>query len=80
MEVVLHIGDKRFIIDVNEAMGICELLCASTRLGKEYIDSAHNNALLFQTPDIAAAFVTPITALTRLEVESNEKVKLEKSR
>ena len=80
MEVILHIGDKQFIMGISEALSVCDTLNACTRLNREWIDSNNSQALLFCSPDIKAAYITPITAITKLEVEANMKLKAEKSR
>ena len=73
MEVLLHVGDKQFVMSISEAIGVCEILNACNQLGKEWSSAHGNNVLMFTKPDIKAAFITPITAHTRLEVEANER-------
>jgi hypothetical protein len=80
MEVLLHIGGEKFVMNISEAMGVCEILCASTRLGKEWNGAQSKNVTMFVKPDIEAAFITPITALLKLEVEANEKDIMEQRR
>ena len=73
MEVLLHIGGARFVMSISEAMGICETLNACSQLGKEWSSKHATNIVAFVRPDLEAAFITPITAHLRLEVESNMK-------
>ena len=73
MEVLLHIGGEKFVMNISEAMGVCEVLNACNRLGKEWNTAQSKNVTMFVNPDIEAAYITPITALLRLEVEANEK-------
>lgn len=73
MEVLLHIGGEKFVMSIAEAMGVCETLNACNRLGKEWSSVHGTNVMMFTKPDIEAAYITPITAHTRLEVESNER-------
>jgi hypothetical protein len=80
MEVILHIGEKQFLMDISEALVVCNTLNACTRLSREWIDSNNSQALMFCAPDIRSAYITPITAVTKLEVEANMKLKAEKSR
>jgi hypothetical protein len=73
MEVLLHIGGEKFVMGISEAMGVCEVLNACNRLGKEWSSVHGTNVLMFTKPDIEASYITPITAHTRLEVESNQR-------
>ena len=80
MEVLLHIEGSQFVLNIEEALAICEKLNACNRLGKEWSSVHGNNVTMFTKPDIKAARITPITALTRLEVEANEKAIAENKR
>lgn len=73
MDVLLHIGGEQFVMSIGEAMTICETLNACNQLGKEWNGVRSTNVAMFVKPDIKAAFITPITALLRLEIEANEK-------
>ena len=80
MEVLLHIGGEQFVLDIEEALRVCETLNACNQLGKEWNGVQSKNVAMFTKPDIKAAFITPITALLRLEVESNAKEIMEQRR
>ena len=80
MDVLLHVGGEQFVMELGEAMTICETLNACNQLGREWTSVHGNNVLLFMKPDIKAAFITPITALTRLEAETNMKEVAEKKK
>jgi hypothetical protein len=80
MEVLLHVGGDQFVMDIGEAMTICETLNACNQLGKEWNGMRSANVSMFVKPDIKAAFITPITALLRLEVEANAKEIMEQKR
>lgn len=80
MEVLLHVGSEQFVMDIGEAMTICETLNACNQLGKEWNGVRTANVTMFVKPDIKAAFITPITALLRLEVEANAKEIMEQRR
>lgn len=73
MEVILHIEEQKFVMDVEEALRVCETLNACTRIGREWSSPRSGNVMMFQPPDVKAAFITPITAVLRLEIESNER-------
>ena len=80
MDVLLHVGGEQFVMDIGEAMTICETLNACNQLGKEWNGMRSANVSMFVKPDIKAAFITPITALLRLEVEANAKDIMEQRR
>jgi hypothetical protein len=80
MDVLLHVGGEQFVMDISEAMTICETLNACNQLGKEWNGMRSANVSMFVKPDIKAAFITPITALLRLEVEANAKEIMEQRR
>ena len=80
MDVLLHVGGEQFVMDIGEAMTICETLNACNQLGKEWNGVRTANVTMFVKPDIKAAFITPITALLRLEVEANAKEIMEQRR
>ena len=80
MDVLLHIGGEQFVMDVNEAFTVCNTLNACNQLGKEWNGARASNVTMFVKPDIKAAFITPITALLRLEVEANAKEIMEQRR
>jgi hypothetical protein len=73
MEVLLHIGGEKFVMNISEAIGVCETLNACTQLGKEWSSKSAKNIVAFTKPNQEAAFITPITAYLRLEVASNMK-------
>jgi hypothetical protein len=80
MEVLLHVGGDQFVMDIGEAMTICETLNACNQLGKEWNGMRSANVSMFVKPDIKAAFITPITALLKMEVEANAKEIMEQKR
>jgi hypothetical protein len=80
MDVLLHVGGEQFVMDIGEAMTICETLNACNQLGKEWNGVRSANVSMFVKPDIKAAFITPITALLKLEVEANAKEIMEQRR
>ena len=77
--VILHIGERRFLVTPEEAMQVCSLLCASSRLSKEWISRDNGSAWLITEPDVQAACITPFTAVLQLECDANRKLKENKS-
>jgi hypothetical protein len=80
MEVLLHVGGDQFVMNIEEALRVCETLNACNQLGKEWNGVQSKNVTMFTKPDIKAAFITPITALLKLEVEANAKEIMEQRR
>ena len=67
MEVLLHVGDKTFFLEMDEAMKVTELLCAAQFLGTEYRNS--RNYMTRKQPDPQAATISPVTGHLRLGLE-----------
>jgi hypothetical protein len=73
MEVLLNVGNEKFVMNISEALSVCETLNACTQLGKEWSSKRATNIVAFTKPNQEAAFITPITAYLRLEVGLNMK-------
>lgn len=71
MEVLLHVGDKSFLLEMEEAMKIAEVLCAAQWLGTEYRNS--RNCVMRKQPDPQAATISPVTGYLQLEIEQGVK-------
>ncbi len=71
MEVLLHVGDKSFFLEMDEAMKIAEVLCAAQFMGTEYRNS--RNSIVRKQPDPQAATLSPVTGYLQLEIEQGVK-------
>jgi len=71
MEVLLHVGDKSFFLEMDEAMKIAEVLCAAQFMGTEYRNS--RNSIVRKQPDSQAATISPLTGYLQLEIEQGAK-------
>jgi len=71
MEVLLHVGDKTFFLEMDEAMKIAEVLCAAQFMGTEYRNS--RNWMIRKQPDPQAATISPVTGYLQLEIEQGVK-------
>ena len=74
-EFILFIGDSKFLLSLNEAMQIASVLNSAQRVGTDWIKdvpSGRNNVVI--QPDISSAFVAPMTALFRMELDANQKL------
>ena len=74
-EYILFVGESKFLLGLNEAMQIASILNSSQRIGSEWIasvSSGRNNVV--KQPDISSAFVAPMTAIFRMELDTNQKL------
>lgn len=78
-QVIIHIGDNKFLVTPEEGMQICEILCGASRIAKEWIDREKTSAWMVGEPDIKAAVIAPFTAHLQLECETNRRYKENKS-
>ena len=74
-EYILFVGDSKFLLGLDEAMQIATVLNSSQRIGNDWIKdvpSGRNNVV--KQPDISSAFVSPMTAIFRMELDTNQKL------
>ena len=74
-EFILFVGDSKFLLGLNEAMQIATVLNSAQRVGTEWlkdVPSGRNHVV--KQPDISSAFVAPMTALFRMELDTNQKL------
>jgi hypothetical protein len=71
--VILHIGDKKFLLTQDEAIGICNTLNSASRIERVWIkDVPSEKCNIIKPPDFAS-YITPMTALMYMEVTQNMK-------
>jgi hypothetical protein len=74
-EFILFVGDSKFLLGLNEAMQIATVLNSSQRIGTEWIASVSSGrSHVVKQPDISSAFVAPMTAIFRMELDTNQKL------
>ena len=74
-EFILFVGESKFLLGLNEAMQIATVLNSSQRVGNDWIkDVPSGRNHVVKQPDVSAAFVTPMTAIFRMELETNQKL------
>ncbi len=74
-EFILFVGESKFLLGLNEAMQVASILNSSQRIGTEWIasvSSGRNNVV--KQPDVSSAMVSPMTALFRMELDTNQKL------
>lgn len=78
-EFILFVGDTKFLLGLNEAMQIASMLNSAQRIGSEWINnvpSGRNHVV--KQPSIESVTVAPMTALFRMELETNKRILEEK--
>lgn len=81
-QVILFIGDHRFLLNIDEAMNISRILGGASRitttwLGQEY--ERRNNTIISE-PDPKAATIAPMTGVMQMDIEVNMKILAEKNK
>ena len=74
-EFILFVGDSKFLLGLNEAMQIATVLNSAQRIGNDWIkDVPRGRNHVVKQPDISSAFVAPMTAIFRMELDANQKL------
>ena len=78
-EFILFVGDAKFILGLNEAMQVASILNSAQRIGTEWLkDVSNGRSHVVKQPSIESAMVAPMTALFRMELDTNQKLLEEK--
>ena len=78
-EFILCVGDMKFLLNVNEAMQIATTLNSSQRVATEWlkdVPSGRNHVV--KQPNVESAHIVPMTAIFRMELETNQRLLEEK--
>jgi len=81
-QVILFIGDQKFLLDMDEALVISRILCGSSRITTTWLGQGHdnkNNSVIGE-PDPKAATIAPMTGVMQIEIDTNMKVLAEKNK
>jgi hypothetical protein len=74
-EFILFVGDSKFLLGLNEAMQIATVLNSAQRVGTEWLkDVPQGRNHVVKQPDVSSAFVSPMTAIFRMELDTNQKL------
>ena len=74
-EFILFVGDTKFLLSLNEAMQVASILNSSQRIGMEWLkDVSSGRNHVVKQPDVSSAMVSPMTALFRMELDTNQKL------
>ena len=78
--VILHVGDRRFLLNVDEAMSICNTLNSASFIEKAWINNTPSDRSHVIKPPTHTAFVSPMTTIFQMELDSNMKALAEKNK
>lgn len=81
-QVILFIGEQRFLLDINEAMDISRVLCGASRITTTWLGQGHDNKnnTVIGEPDPKAATIAPMAGVLQLEIDANMKLLAEKNK
>ena len=79
-QVILFIGDQKFLLTINEALDISRTLCSASRITTTWMAGQDNKNAVLGDPDPKAATIAPMTGVMQLEIDANMKAIAEKKR
>jgi len=79
-QVILFIGDQKFLLTINEALDISRTLCSASRITTTWMAGQDNKNAVLGDPDPKAATIAPMTGVMQLEIDANTKTIAEKKR
>jgi hypothetical protein len=78
-EFILCVGDMKFLLSLEEAMQIASALNSSQRVSTEWLKDVPNGRNhIVKQPNVESAHVVPMTAIFRMELETNQRLLEEK--
>lgn len=79
-QVILFIGDQKFLLSMEEAMDISRILCGASRITTSWLGNGHENRnqTVIGEPDPKAATIAPMTGVMQLDIDANMKILAEK--
>jgi hypothetical protein len=74
-EFILFVGDSKFLLGLNEAVQIASMLNSAQRISQEWLKDVPNGQNhVVRQPSVESAMVAPMTALLRMELDTNQKL------
>jgi hypothetical protein len=73
-EVILNVESGRYVLSMDEAMRVAEILGAAVTIGTEWRKHT-NDFVVYRKVNPMSASITPFHAALRIEVESNMREK-----
>ena len=80
-QVILFVGDQKFLLNIDEALNISRTLCSASRITTAWLGNGQDtkNAVLGD-PDPKAATLAPMSGVMHLEIDANMKALAEKNK
>lgn len=80
-QVILFIGEQKFLLSIDEALSISRTLCSASRITTAWLGNGQDtkNAVLGD-PDPKAATLAPMSGVMQLEIDANMKALAEKNK
>ena len=73
-DYILVLGTSKFSLRLDAAAQIANILCSATRIEEEWLKDVPNGQRhVTKPPSYSAAYITPMTAHMRIQIESNIK-------
>jgi hypothetical protein len=80
-EFILTVGDKQFLLNLDEAVGVARTLNSALFIGKEWFPNVSSNENhVLKPPSSMSAVLSPMTAILKMQLERNQKLLEEKSK
>ena len=73
-EIILNVESGRYVLSMDEAMRVAEILGAAVTIGNEWRKGT-NDFVVYRKVNPMSASITPFHAALRMEVESNMREK-----
>lgn len=73
-EIILNVESGRYVLSIDEAMRVAEILGAAMTIGNEWRKGA-SDFVVYRKVNPMSASITPFHAALRMEVESNMREK-----
>lgn len=74
-EFILFVGDAKFLLGLNEAMQVASVLNSAQRISTEWLkDVPSGQNHIVRQPSVESAMVAPMTAIFRMELDTNQKL------
>jgi hypothetical protein len=70
-EVILNVGSTKFLLSVSEAMEVAKVLNSCQTIGSKWLKNG--SVTCVQKPSNDVCFVTPMTGIFRMELDSNQR-------
>ena len=80
-DFILMVGNHKFLLRLEEAVEVARVLTSATRIEEEWLkDVPSGQRHVTKPPSLSAAYITPMTAYLRIEIDSNMKLMEEKAK